>query len=170
MNAMSLSFLPGFGFGIAATALVGQSIGARQPEEARVMGNIATLWGVIWMSLLGLIFLLFPEPIMRFFSSDPEIVATGASGLRIIAFTQPFWAVSFVQAGALRGTGDTQYPLWVNTIAIWAAVGLGALLVWYVSSSMAAAWASFLLTAPVSAWLLWRRFHRVITTVAPTVL
>lgn len=169
MNAMSLSFLPGFGFGIAATALVGQSIGARQPEEGRVVGNIATLWGVIWMSLLGLIFLLFPEPIMRFFSSDPEIVATGASGLRIIAFTQPFWAVSFVQAGALRGTGDTQYPLWVNTIAMWAAVGLSALLVWYVSSSMAAAWASFLLTAPLSAWLLWRRFHRVITTVAPTV-
>ncbi len=170
MNAMSLSFLPGFGFGIAATALVGQSIGARQPDEARVMGNIATLWGVIWMSLLGLIFLLFPEAIMRFFSTDPEIVATGASGLRIIAFTQPFWAVGFVQAGALRGTGDTQYPLWVNTIAMWAAVGLSALSVWYVDSSMAAAWAPFLLTAPLAAWLMWRRFHRVITTVAPTVL
>jgi MATE family multidrug resistance protein len=163
MNAMSLSFLPGFGFAIAATTLVGQSIGGRQPEEGAAAARIATLWGMMWMSALGIAFFIFAEVIMGFFSDDPSVIAIGAGGLRVLAFTQPFWAISFIQAGALRGTGDTRFPLWVNTTGMWAAIGLGALLVWAIGGGLAAVWAAFLVTSPVTAWLFWRRFHQAIS-------
>lgn len=162
INAMSLSFLPGFGFSIAATALVGQSVGAHRPEDGRAAAAIATRWAMIWMGCLGLIFLFFATPIMHFFSSDPEVIAIGAAGLRVVAFTQPFWALGFVNAGALRGTGNTQFPLRVNAVGIWVAVGLGAFFSRYVSPSLTAVWAAFLITSPITSYLLWRRVKKEI--------
>jgi putative MATE family efflux protein len=163
MNAMSLSFLPGIGFAMAATTLVGQSIGAKRRAEGQAAARIATVWAVVWMGTLGVVFFLFAEQIVGLFSNDPEVIAIGAAGLRVVAFTQPLWAVSFVQAGALRGTGDTRYPLWVNAIAMWIAIGLGALFVTRFGGELVSVWAAFLITSPVTAWLFWRRFQRTIS-------
>jgi putative MATE family efflux protein len=163
LNAMSLSFLPGFGFGIAATTLVGQSIGARRPQDGQAAARIATLWAMMWMGALGVIFFFFAETIMGFFTPDPAVIAIGAGGLRILAFLQPFWAISFVNSGALRGTGDTRFPLWVNTLGIWTAVGLGALLVRLIAGSLTVVWSAFLLTVPIVAALFWWRFQRTIS-------
>jgi putative MATE family efflux protein len=160
MNAMSLSFLPGLGFSIAATALVGQSVGAKRPAEGQAAARIATRWAMIWMGTLGVIFLIFAPQIMGFFSDDPDVVAIGAAGLRMVALTQPFWALGMVNGGALRGTGNTQFPLRVNAIGVWAAVGLGAFFVNYISPSLSAVWAAFLFTSPITSFLLWRRFRR----------
>ncbi|RIK33948.1 MAG: MATE family efflux transporter [Chloroflexi bacterium] len=162
MNAMSLSFLPGFGFAMAATTLVGQSIGARRPDEGQAAARIATLWSMIWMGTLGVVFLLFAESIVGFFSDDPQVIAIGAGGLRVVALSQPFWAIGFVQAGALRGAGDTRFPLWINTTSMWTAVGLGALFVTLFGGNLATIWSAFLLTSPVAAALLWWRFQRTI--------
>jgi MATE family multidrug resistance protein len=162
MNAMSLSFLPGFGFAMAATTLVGQSIGARRPEEGHAAARIATISAVVWMSVLGVLFFVFAEQVMRFFSDDPEVIALGAGGLRVVAFTQPFWAIGFVQAGALRGTGNTRLPLWINTVGMWTAIGLGALVALYIGGQLQAVWGAFLFTSPLTAWLLWRSFRSTI--------
>jgi Na+-driven multidrug efflux pump len=170
MNAMSLSFLPGIGFAMAATTLVGQSIGAQRADEGQAASRIATLWAAIWMGTLGVVFFLFAEQIVGMFSDDPEVIAVGARGLRIVAFTQPFWAISFVQAGALRGTGDTRFPLWVNAIGMWAAVGLGAFFVTRFGGELVSVWSAFLITSPITAWLFWRRFQRTISApVKPSV-
>lgn len=160
MNAMSLSFLPGFGFGMAATTLVGQSIGARRPHEGAAAGAIAMRWGLVWMSALGVIFFVVAEPIIRLFSSEPDVIFMGTNVLRTIALVQPFWAISFIEAGALRGTGNTQYPLRVNTSGIWAAVLLGGLFSYLIPNSLSAVWSAFILTAPVTAYLHWREFRR----------
>jgi putative MATE family efflux protein len=162
INAMSLSFLPGFGFGLAATTLVGQSIGARRPLEGQAAARIATIWAVIWMGLLGVVFFFFAEAIMGLFTQDPEVVRIGAGGLRVLAAVQPFWAVNFVQSGALRGTGNTRFPLWVGTTSMWVAVGLGALFVNTIAGSLTAVWAAFLLTMPVAAAIFWWQFQRTI--------
>lgn len=160
MNAMSLSFLPGLGFSIAATALVGQSVGAKRPAEGQAAARIATRWAMIWMGSLGVIFLIFAPQIMAFFSDDPDVIAIGAAGLRMVALTQPFWALGMVNGGALRGTGDTQFPLRVNAVGVWAAVGLGAFFVNYISPTLSAVWAAFLFTSPITSFLLWRRFRK----------
>lgn len=167
MNAMSLSFLPGFGFGMAATTLVGQSIGAKRPQEGAAAGSIAMRWGLVWMSALGVIFFFAAEPIIRLFSDEPTVIRMGANTLWTIALVQPFWAISFIQAGALRGTGNTQYPLRVNTSGIWAAVLLGALFSYLLPNNLSAVWSAFILTAPVTAFLHWREFRRSMTQTLP---
>ena len=123
-NALSLSFLPGIGFGIAATALVGQSVGARRIGEGQAVARVATNWAVLWMSAIAALLIVFAPQIFHSFTSDAAVIEAGVPGLRVLALTQPFWAVLFVQAGALRGTGNTRFPLMVTGTSIWAAVGL----------------------------------------------
>lgn len=161
INILSLSFLPGIGFGLAATALVGQSVGARQPDEARAVTVIALRWAVIWMGSLGLAFLLFPTPLMRLFTSDPQMIAIGVAAIRVTALTQVFWAASFVYAGAMRGTGDTRTPLLITGLFVWTAVAIGYLGITLVQNSLATLWAAFLVTGPIETlcfWWLWRRW------------
>lgn len=160
MNATSLSFLPGIGFGLAATSLVGQSIGARRPDEAAATTRIATNWAFIWMTTMGVITIIFAPQLMGFFTDDPAVVGVGAAGLRVVAFAQPFWAIFFVQSGGLRGTGNTKLPLRVNATGIWCSVILAYSLIQLIGGSLAVVWAAFLVTAPGMAAILWWRFRR----------
>ena len=160
MSALSFSFLPGLGFSIAATALVGQSVGARRPRESTGIASVATTWSVIWMSAIGLLILVFATPIMRLFTAEPEVIRIGAAGLRVVALTQPAWAVGLVQSGALRGTGDTRFPLIIGAAGIWSAVLLAWLVLAVVGGGLVTVWAAFLVTSPVTAFLTWRRFRR----------
>jgi multidrug resistance protein, MATE family len=160
VSALSLSFLPGIGFGLAATALVGQSIGAGRPDSAASVGRIATTWAVLWMSAFGALSFVGATAIMRLFSADPEVVRIGAAGLRVMALTQPFWAVRMAGSGALRGTGDTRYPLFVGSFGVWGAVGLVWLALRFISGDLALVWAAFLITGPITAVLTWRRFQQ----------
>jgi putative MATE family efflux protein len=167
MNAMSLSFLPGIGFAMAATALVGQSIGAQRPAEGAASARIATQWSLIWMTGMGAVLFFFAVPIIRLFSDDAEVVAIGAAGLRMVALAQPFWAIFFVQSGALRGTGNTKFPLRVNATGIWLSVGLAYLFIRFVGGGLTAVWAAFLLLSPGMAGILWWRFQKTIDEQKP---
>ena len=98
-NAMFLSMFPGFGFSMAATALVGQSLGAKNPERARHVGMTATRWCLAWMSTMGVLFFVFATPIMEFAAAGEnkaEIVEAGVDALRLIGFIQPPLAIGFV--------------------------------------------------------------------------
>jgi multidrug resistance protein, MATE family len=161
-NALSLAFLPGIGFGIAATALVGQSVGARRLWEGAAATRVATRWSVIWMSVMAALVFIFAPQVLRLFTSDPAVIAAGTGGLRVMALTQPFWGVLFVQAGALRGVGNTAFPLKVTGIGIWLSVGLAWLLLASVGGGLSAVWAAFLVVAPAIAWLMWREFRRTV--------
>jgi len=129
INATSISFLPGFGFAVAATTLVGQSLGAKDPHRAERSGYLSFLWGGGLMLAIGLVLIAFPAAFMRFFTDDPEVVALGILPLRIIAAAQPPLAAMMIFAGALRGAGDTATPLWINGSSLWLVrVPLAALL------------------------------------------
>jgi putative MATE family efflux protein len=119
LNAVFLSQMPGFGFAVAATTLVGQSLGARSPKRAMLGAQLATRSAVIWMGLMGLVFFFFGEAIMRLFTDDPRLIGLGVESLRVIALYQPMLAVAFVLGGALRGAGDVRFPMWVTTFAVW---------------------------------------------------
>jgi len=118
-NAISLSFMPGFGYAMAATTLTGQSLGAQKPETAARATWYALRSALILMSTMGLIFIVFGKPLMRAFTDDPDIVALGAVSLAIMAFSQPFQAIGQVLAGGLRGAGDTRFPMIISTVGIW---------------------------------------------------
>lgn len=161
-NVLSLSFLPGFGFAIAATALVGQSVGAREPKEGAEAAAIATRWAVVWMAVMGAVSYLLAEPILRLFSQDPAVVSDGVDAIRVVALAQPFWAILFVQSGALRGMGNTSFPLRANTGGIWATMIIAWVAVNYFDGGITRVWGVFLITSPVMAVILWKRFSRAV--------
>jgi putative MATE family efflux protein len=166
-TALSFAFLPGFGFGVAATALVGQSIGARRIVDGAAATRVATLWAVLWMAAMGVVSFVFATPIMRLFTDDPAVIRAGVGGLRVVALAQPFWAILFVQAGGLRGTGNTRFPLVVTGGGMWLSVMLAWLLLETVGGGLISVWSAFLIVSPLMAVLHWRRFRRTVVEWCP---
>jgi putative MATE family efflux protein len=119
LTSESLSFMPGFGFSVAATTLVGQALGARRPRLAERSGWTACGMAALIMSAMGLLFFLFPEKFMAAFTDDPVVIALGSGPLRLVALVQPFLAASMVLSGALRGAGDTRWPLAITASGFW---------------------------------------------------
>lgn len=159
-NALSVGFLPGIGFGIATSTLVGQSLGAGKKEEARAAARAAAVWAAVWMAIMALIFFTCATPIMRLFTEDPAVVDLGARSLRVLAFSQPLWGIGFVWAGALRGAGNTRLPLISNTVGMWLGVSLSFLLVRFFEPSLPLVWAVCLPGWGLNALCVWIGFRR----------
>lgn len=159
-TALSLAFMPGFAFGIASTALVGQSIGAQKPDDARRAVHIAARWSVIWMAAGGLLYVLLAPQLMNIFTDDPLVASTGSDGLRALAIGLPFWGIWFVFGGALRGSGDTRTPMITSTLGVWSAVGLAYIVVSVFDRGLGAVWLTFFITAPMAALANWFWFRR----------
>lgn len=105
---------------MAATALVGQSLGARNPAQADQASWFATRACLIWMVAMGVVFFFGGPWIMRAFTDDPIIIEHGIAALRVIALAQPGQAIGIVLAGSLRGAGDTRFPMFTTALAMWA--------------------------------------------------
>ncbi len=119
LQGESLAFMPGFGFAVAATTLVGQGLGAKDPDRARADAYLAQRMAVILMSAMGVIFFFFAGPIIDIFIDDPEVVQLGIWPLRLVAFSQPALATMMVLAGGLRGAGDTRATLVITAAGLW---------------------------------------------------
>lgn len=115
----SLAFLPGWGYGIAASALVGQALGAKSPDEAHAATYEALKQTSLMMVVLGGLMSLFPVPLLTFFVNDPEVVLAGTIPLQIAGAFQIAMGANFVLSGALRGAGDTRWPLYTKVISTW---------------------------------------------------
>lgn len=117
----SLSFMPGWGFGVAATTLVGHKIGEKNYKKAWEYAYVCTILGVISMSLCSLLFLCFPNFLIHLFikESEKEVIYLGGLCLMVASIEQPFMAVSMILGGALKGTGDTKTPFMVSLISGW---------------------------------------------------
>ena len=111
VRILALSFLPGFGFAAAAGALVGQNLGAGNPTLAERSGWAANRLAIYLMSICGVVLFVTAQPIAVLFVDDPAVVADAVSFIRTLAATQPFMEMDFTIGGALRGAGDTRFPL-----------------------------------------------------------
>lgn len=132
LRAESFSFMPGFGFAVAGTTLVGQSLGARDPQRAERSGYLIYQMAASLMGVMGLVFVLFPRPLIGLFTDDLAVVQMALIPLRIVGFVQPLLAATMVFPGCLRGAGDTRFPMYVTSTTIWvvrvsvaAVLGLG---------------------------------------------
>ena len=166
VNALSLAFLPGFGFSIAATALVGQSIGARNIEDGAAATRIAARWATIWMTAFGaLLFALAPQ-VIGLFSNDPAVLTAGVDAMRAMALSMPGLAILFVNSGGVRGTGNTRIPLVIFGGGLWVTAGVIALAVRAIGGGLITVWGVFSISTPIMAWLMWRQFRGVVARVA----
>ena len=111
MNIQSLSFTPGHGFGMAATSLVGRSLGEKRPDNAEKYGWQTRQVGQYVAVTMGLVFFFGGRYIASLYTDDPDVIQTAALVLKVAAFIQPFQSSQFILAGALRGAGDTRWPL-----------------------------------------------------------
>jgi MATE family multidrug resistance protein len=160
INGWSLSFMPGFGFALAATTLVGQSLGAGDPDGAQQRGYTAYRLGAGLMGIVGLTFVLFPAQIVGFFTDDPQVVALGTMPLRMVGLIQPILGASMIFAGALRGAGDTRWPMIVTGGSIWLirlplAYLMGVVLGW----GLAGVWGALVIDLVIRSVLNYLRFR-----------
>jgi putative MATE family efflux protein len=162
-TALSTAFLPGIAFSIAATALVGQSLGARVPSDARKAWNISLRWAVAWLGIGGTLVAIFADRLMGIFSSDPEVIAAGVSALRALSVALPFWAVWFVSSGSLRGSGDTRTPLIIGASTMWLSVFLAWIGVKWFDAGMGWVWSAFVITTAPASILMWWIFRQRVT-------
>ena len=159
ISLVSFSIVVGFGFGIAAATLVGQQLGAGKPELARKAGWRSLWMAVIAMAIFSLLLVAFAEELARFMIDDPEVIHLTVVFIYFIALVQPIMACEFTLAGALRGAGDTRFPLLATLCGIilgrlvpaWIAAGLGLSVYWI--------FAVMILDYCIKAALLIRRFR-----------
>ena len=121
LQVESLAFMPGLAISIAATSMVGRSLGAWQVDEARRRGSAAILLGMIVMSVLGIPLIIFAPGLVKLFdpSAHPMVVSAGTSYIRIVSLSLPVLAFSMICNGALRGAGDTTPGLVGNLLGRW---------------------------------------------------
>ena len=159
-TAMSIAFLPTIAFATTSTAFVGQSVGARRMDEGIKAALISRKWALI-VTGLGLLFLvIFAEPIVRAFSTDPDVIDIGTEAMRAIGISLPIWGLWMSSAGAVRGSGDTRSPMVRGVIAVWLAVLIAWLGVHFLDQSIAWIWGSFLVTGLLPAFGNWRTFMK----------
>lgn len=118
-NISYFSYMPGYGFAVAATTLVGNHVGAGRNREAYQYGQVIMWLAVVLMAVIGIGYFSVASVAGTLFTEDPGVIRMVAIGLYIDAFAQPFIAVSLVMAGALQGAGDTKSPMYSTIAGIW---------------------------------------------------
>lgn len=115
----ALAFMPGFGFSVAAMVLAGQYIGARQYDNAYESGILSAKIAMIFMGSVGVVLVVFPEMMIRFFTNDKETMEQAALYLRLVGIAQIPLALTFVLSGALRGAGATNLSMRISIGSLW---------------------------------------------------
>ncbi|WP_321309633.1 MATE family efflux transporter [Marinifilum fragile] len=111
--------LPSWGLSNAAATLVGQNLGANQPERAEKSVWAAGRINVAFLGLIGIIFFLFPTYFIELFTDDQGIVVNGIQALKIISCGFIFYGMGMVLLNSINGAGDTQTPTILNLISFW---------------------------------------------------
>jgi len=111
--------LPSWGLSNAAATLVGQNLGAGQPDRAEASVWRTGFYNMLFLGTIGVIMMIFAEPIVRLFTHDPEVLPLAASCLRILSYGNIGYAYGMVMLQAFNGAGDTITPTWVNLFGFW---------------------------------------------------
>jgi putative MATE family efflux protein len=148
LSIEALSFLPGYGFAIAAATMVGQSIGAGKYTRAKLENWEANRLASLIMACMGIVFFFFPYLLLRAFTTDEAVIELGTVFLKIVALLQIPLALTMVLAGSLRGAGDTRFIMGATMVGMWGVRVPMALIVtlwlhlsvYYVWTAMIADW------------------------------
>ena len=157
IRVMMFTMMPAWGMSNAAATLVGQNLGAQQPERAE-----ASVWQIGWYNMgyllaISVLFFLFPQAIVGFFSEDAKVVVVGAEWLRILSYALFVYGWWMVSVQAFNGAGDTSTPTWINVVFFWL---IQIPLAWYLALHLGLQetgvfWAVFVSETSVGLFTLW---------------
>ena len=111
--------LPSWGLSNAAATLVGQNLGAGRPDRSEASVWRTGFYNMLFLGSVGVVLIVFAEPVVRLFTHDPEVVPLAASCLRILSYGNIGYAYGMVMLQAFNGAGDTVTPTWVNLFGFW---------------------------------------------------
>jgi len=157
LRIMMFTFMPAWGMSNAAATLVGQNLGARQPDRAE-----ASVWHIGWYNMaylvaISVLFFFFHEQLVGLFTSDPAVIATGSEWLRILSYSFFVYGWWMVAVQAFNGAGDTVTPTRINVVFFWL---LQIPLAWYLAierdwAQSGVFWAVFVSETSVGLFTLW---------------
>ena len=157
IRVMMFTMMPAWGMSNAAATLVGQNLGAQQPERAE-----ASVWQIVWYNmaylvLIAVLFFAFPRQIVGIFSAEANVIAIGAEWLRILSYSLFVYGWWMVSVQAFNGAGDTKTPTWINVVFFWL---IQIPLAWYLALHLGLQetgvfWAVFVSETLVGLFTLW---------------
>jgi Na+-driven multidrug efflux pump len=115
-----LALLPSWGMANAAATLVGQGLGARDPDRAEQAVWRAALYNLVFLGLVGAVFIVAAVPLIGVFTQDPAVAAVGVQCLRLVSTGFLFYAYGMVVTQAFNGAGATWTPTMLNLACFWA--------------------------------------------------
>ncbi|HMP89993.1 MAG TPA: MATE family efflux transporter [Kiritimatiellia bacterium] len=119
IRIMMFTMMPAWGLSNAAATLVGQNLGAGQPDRAESSVWRIGLYNMVFMVGVSVIYFVFNVPLIRIFSDDAEVIAIGAEWLRILSYSYFVYGWWMVSVQAFNGAGDTMTPTKINLVFFW---------------------------------------------------
>ncbi|MCB2211188.1 MATE family efflux transporter [bacterium] len=159
INIMSISFLPGVGFGTAAATLMGQKLGEKNPDAAQTYGWTAAQLGMMVMGVVGLMFIAIPEQLLSLFTTDADVIRLGHIPLRLMGVIQTIDAMGIVFSGAFEGVGLNRYVMLTEISVNWFVfLPLAWIMAYPLGFGLVGAWVAMLVYIGMIALLYTRKF------------
>jgi len=119
IRVILFALLPSWGMSNAAATMVGQALGARKPDRAERAVWQAGFYNMIFLGVVGILFVIFAPQIISLYTSDPHVAEYGIECLRIVSYGFLFYAYGMVLGQSFNGAGDTWTPTIINLFVFW---------------------------------------------------
>lgn len=161
ISSLFISIMPCFGFGIAVHTLVGNNLGALKIKTAKFFGFETMKVASIYTLFVGIVFIGFPDLILKLLTNDQNIIEIARPALRIAGFGQIFYSVGVVLANGLQAAGQTFFVMVAEIIANWViGIPLAYILGVWLGFGLAGAWIAIPVYVIIYSLIIWVRFSR----------